>query len=415
MSESTPTGHSLRVADFDFYLPEELIAQHPPTERGASRMLVVHRDGHGSFDEQNGVSIGQIGTVTGHDLSRAAKAGKMEGAGRVGLQPNLSPEGSYFSLEDRHFTDLPSLLNPGDLLVLNASRVIPARLYARRANARGKQDPTGQIEVLLTNPDEAGNWEALVRPGRKVRPGDRLEFPSLDGAVALRAQVLSAGEFGQRTLRFDPTEDFFGILDQIGHIPLPPYIHRDDQNQDRDRYQTVFAEQRGSVAAPTAGLHFTPETLESIKRKGVEIAKITLHVGLGTFAPLRVENVSEIQLHRERYTLPAETAQALNRARKEHRRIVAVGTTVVRTLEHVAQIAQGQPLEPHSGETQIFLSPGHQFQLVDAMLTNFHLPQSSLLMLVSAFAGRERVLSAYAHAVREKYRFFSYGDCMLLS
>ena len=501
MSESTPTGHSLRVADFDFYLPEELIAQHPPTERGASRMLVVHRDGHGSFDEQNGVSIGQIGTVTGHDfsraeesnqnygasapaagggalkghdLSRAAKAGKMEGAGRVGLQPNLSPEGSVFSFTDRHFTDLPSLLNPGDLLVLNASRVIPARLYARRANARGKQDPTGQIEVLLTNPDEAGNWEALVRPGRKVRPGDHLEFlpenstsppqgaggsplvnsianrqesfatesfvkghdfsraensNQTDGALALasptnsetpalRAQVLSAGEFGQRTLRFDPTEDFFAILDQIGHIPLPPYIHRDDQNQDRDRYQTVFAEQRGSVAAPTAGLHFTPEILESIKRKGVEIAKITLHVGLGTFAPLRVENVSEIQLHRERYTLPAETAQALNRARKEHRRIVAVGTTVVRTLEHVAhviQIAQGQPLEPHSGETQIFLSPGHQFQLVDAMLTNFHLPQSSLLMLVSAFAGRERVLAAYAHAVREKYRFFSYGDCMLLS
>jgi len=354
----------MTVRDFDFYLPEELIAQQPPAERGASRMLVVER------------ASGQ--------------------------------------LSDRHFRDLPSLLNPGDLLVLNDSRVIPARLFARRANSRGKQDATGQIEVLLTTPTQEGNWTALVRPGRKIRSGDSLEFPDRMGNVILRAEVLAAGEFGERTLRFEPVADFYAALEEIGHIPLPPYIKRDDRSSDRERYQTVFAEQRGSVAAPTAGLHFTPEILAAIADRGVEIAKITLHVGLGTFAPLRQEKLSEIHLHGERYTLPEKAAAALNRARAEGRRIVAVGTTTVRTLEHVAREASGQPLQPHTDETQIFLAPGHQFQLVDALLTNFHLPQSSLLMLVSAFAGRERVLAAYHHAVEQQYRFFSYGDCMFL-
>jgi S-adenosylmethionine:tRNA ribosyltransferase-isomerase len=354
----------LTVRDFDFDLPEELIAQQPPAQRGTSRMLAVDRT-----------------------------------TGRV---------------SDRFFTDLPSLLNSGDLLVLNDSRVIPARLFARRANSRGKQDATGQIEVLLTAPTPDGGWTALVRPGRKVRVGDLLEFPDANGAIVLRAGVLASGEFGERTLRFDPVEDFYGALEKIGHIPLPPYIKRDDQSADRERYQTVFAEQRGSVAAPTAGLHFTPEILAEIAARGVEMAKVTLHVGLGTFAPLRVEKVSEIHLHRERYTLSTDTADALNRARTEDRRIVAVGTTTVRTLEHVAREANGGPLQPHTGETSIFISPGHQFRLVDAMLTNFHLPQSSLLMLVSAFAGRERVLAAYHHAVQQAYRFFSYGDCMFL-
>jgi S-adenosylmethionine:tRNA ribosyltransferase-isomerase len=339
--------------------------------------------------------------------------------------------------------------------VLNDSRVIPARLFARRANARGKQEPSGLIEVLLTAPDAAGNWNApvwrvLVRPGRKVRLGDHLEFhtegagaadrsglrESVEGAGAfrplnqpparegfspgnpeplLRAEVLSSGEFGERTLRFAPVEDFFATIEQIGHMPLPPYIKREDANTDRERYQTVFAQHRGSVAAPTAGLHFTPSVLEAITARGVETAKVTLHVGLGTFAPLRVEQVDEIHLHSERYTLSTETANALNRARNESRRIVAVGTTTVRTLEHVAQIAGAGPLQPHTGETSIFISPGYEFRIVDAMLTNFHLPQSSLLMLVSAFAGRERVLAAYAHAVHQQYRFFSYGDCMFLS
>ena len=363
----------LKVSDFDFDLPEELIAQQPPSVRGASRMLVLNR-----------------------------KTG---------------------SLEDLDFAAFPSLLNPGDLLILNDSRVIPARLYAHRATSRGKQASTGQIEVLLTAPGAAGNWNApiwraLVKPGRKIQIGDQLEFSNQSGQILLRAQIVARSEFGERTLRFDPVPDFFGILDQIGHMPLPPYIKRPmgnaDAIADQARYQTVFAHQRGSVAAPTAGLHFTPEILTAIESRGVEIQKITLHVGLGTFAPLRVENVSEIHLHSERYTLPASTAEALNRAHSEDRRIVAVGTTTVRTLEHCARQSQGRPLEPHSGETSIFLSPGHQFRLVSSMLTNFHLPKSSLLMLVSAFATREQVLNAYSHAVQQQYRFFSYGDCMFL-
>ncbi len=361
---------SLRVSDFDFALPEELIAQQPSAQRGASRMLIVDRA--------------------------------------------LPVEDSSFL--DRSFTDLPSFLNPGDLLVLNDSRVIPARLYARRAIARGKQEPSAPIEVLLTSPDGEGNWNALVRPGRKVRVGDRLVFAASSSAIVLEADVLESGEFGERLLRFAPVEDFFGVLEQIGHIPLPPYIKRDDADTDRARYQTVFAVDRGSVAAPTAGLHFTPEVLASIAARGVEIARINLHVGLGTFAPLRVERLDEIRLHAERYTLPAETAAALNRARVESRQIVAVGTTTVRTLEHCAMVseARGGQLEAHSGQTSIFISPGFRFRMVNAMLTNFHLPQSSLLMLVSAFAGRERILAAYAHAVRERYRFFSYGDCMFV-
>ncbi len=369
MTADSPETPGLRVADFDFELPEELIAQQPPAERGASRMLVVERHGTG--------------------------------------------------LKDQSFADLPSLLHPGDLLVLNDSRVIPARLFGRRANARGKQEPSGQIEVLLTSPDAKGNWSALVKPGRKVRLGDRLAFPGPKGDMVLEAEVVGHGEFGERLLRFAPVEDFYASLEAIGHMPLPPYIHRDDINTDRERYQTVFAAQNGSVAAPTAGLHFTPEVLAAIEARGVEIARVTLHVGLGTFAPLRVERVDEIHLHRERYTLPAATAAALNRATAEGRRIVAVGTTAVRTLEHVAREAAGRELQGQSGETAIFIAPGYEFRLVRALLTNFHLPQSSLLMLVSAFAGREdgreRVLAAYAHAVRERYRFFSYGDCMFLA
>ncbi len=361
----TESDAELRVADFDFHLPEELIAQQPPAERGTSRMLTVDR--------------------------------------RTG------------NLADRQFTDLPSLLNPGDLVVLNDSHVIPARLFARRATSRGKQDPTGQIEVMLTSSDGEGNWAALVRPGKKVRIGDWLEFDTPDGRTVLSAEVTGHGEFGERTLRFSPVPDFFALLEAIGHMPLPPYIHREDSAADRERYQTVYSQQRGSVAAPTAGLHFTPQILENIRRRTVEIAHVTLHVGLGTFAPLRVDRVADIRLHTERYTLPAQTAEALNRARAENRRIVAVGTTTVRTLEHVTRVSEGRPLEPHTGQTSIFISPGHQFQLVDAMLTNFHLPQSSLLMLVSAFAGRETVLTAYEHAVQQKYRFFSYGDCMFVS
>ena len=360
MSESA----ALRVSDFEFHLPPELIAQQPLAQRGTSRMLAMNR-------------------TTGE-------------------------------LRDAAFADFPSLLNPGDLLVLNDSRVIPARLYARRTLRREREKPTGRIEVMLTEPEGENRWRALVRPGRKVAIGEILVFPAADGSIALEAEVLERGEFGERLLQFSPTADFFSALDRIGHMPLPPYIHRDDAAADRERYQTVYSQERGSVAAPTAGLHFTPQVLDAIAARGVEIARITLHVGLGTFAPLRVERVEEVHLHRERYTLSAETANAINRAVSDKRRIVAVGTTTVRTLEHCALVANGAPLQPHSGTTEIFISPGFNFRLVGALLTNFHLPQSSLLMLVSAFAGREHVLAAYHHAVNSAYRFFSYGDCMFL-
>jgi S-adenosylmethionine:tRNA ribosyltransferase-isomerase len=361
-----------RVADFHFDLPAELIAQHPPEERGASRMLVVDRD---------------------------------SGA-----------------IADAMFAGLPELLQPGDLLVLNDSRVLPARLYATRAGLATQANspaPRGRVEVLLTEQVDGHVWRALVKPGRKVHPGETLHFANADGETALMAEVISEGEFGERTLRFAPVADFYGVLERIGHMPLPPYIARRqfaeaDSAEDRERYQTVYSDQPGSAAAPTAGLHFTPEVLARLEARGVEVRYITLHVGLGTFQPVRVERLEEIRLHAERYTVPAETAEALNRALRDGRRIVAVGTTTTRTLEHIGQQVAGGPIEAHSGSTSIFLAPGHTFRVVSGLLTNFHLPESTLLMLVCAFAGREAVLAAYAHAVAAGYRFYSYGDCMLL-
>jgi S-adenosylmethionine:tRNA ribosyltransferase-isomerase len=358
----------MRVSDFNFDLPEELIAQSPPAIRGSSRMLVVDR-------------------ATG-------------------------------AFEDNFFRNLPEILRPGDLLILNDSRVIPARLYAIRAGLHTQHnspDPTGRIEVLLTQQVAENDWAALVRPGRKVKPGERLLFHA-GGQMQplLEAEVLTAGEFGERTLRFAPTPEFHAILNRIGHMPLPPYIHRDESAEDRDRYQTVFARTAGSSAAPTAGLHFTPEILAELRQNGVQIETITLHVGLGTFQPVRAEQLEDIHLHAEHYTLPAETANSINSALRAGSRIIAAGTTTTRTLEHCAAIAKGSPLEAHSGQTEIFLRPGYEFQIVSGLLTNFHLPKSTLLMLVSAFAGRERVLASYEHAVRLRYRFFSYGDCMLL-
>ncbi|HEY3706238.1 MAG TPA: tRNA preQ1(34) S-adenosylmethionine ribosyltransferase-isomerase QueA [Terracidiphilus sp.] len=353
------------VSDFDYHLPEELIAQEPPTERGASRMLIMNR-------------------ATG-------------------------------SLQDSMFTALPALLRSGDLLVLNDSRVIPARLYARRTLRREREKPTGRIEVMLTEQAGQNRWHALVRPGRKVAIGEILVFANSNGGIELRAEVVERGPFGDRVLQFQPVDDFYAALDRIGHIPLPPYIHRDDAAADRERYQTVYSRELGSVAAPTAGLHFTPQILEALSARGIEVARITLHVGLGTFAPLRVDRVDEVRLHQERYTISVETAGAIYRAVAEGRRVIAVGTTVVRTLEHCAREAGGGSLQPHEGATDIFISPGFKFRLVEALLTNFHLPQSSLLMLVSAFAGREHALKAYEHAVENRYRFFSYGDCMFIA
>ena len=361
------------VSDFNFDLPEELIAQSPPAIRGSSRMLL--------FDRTTG------------------------------------------QYHDNFFRNLPQILKPGDLLILNDSRVLPARLYATRARSQQTQhnspDPTGRIEVLLTQQLAPNDWTALVRPSRKIQPGERLLFHAPNEAKPLlEAEIISATEFGERTLRFSPTPDFHAILNKIGHMPLPPYIHREDSEADRDRYQTVFSQQSGSAAAPTAGLHFTPEILAQLKQNGIQIETITLHVGLGTFQPVRAENIEDIRLHAEHYTLPAKTAEAINTSLCEGRRIIAAGTTTTRTLEHCAQRSAGSFLEPHSGQTSIFISPGYRFKIVSGLLTNFHLPQSTLLMLVSAFAGpsggREAILAAYAHAVEQRYRFFSYGDCMLL-
>ena len=357
------------VSDFHYDLPPELIAQHPPAVRGASRMMTLSR-------------------TTG-------------------------------DFADKQFTDLPQLLNPGDLLILNDSRVLPARLYATRSGLRTQHNspaPSGQVEVLLTQrlASEHNDWTALVKPAKKVQPGETLHFAD----PTLTAEVLSAGELGERTLRFSPVDDFHAILDRIGHMPLPPYIHRNknspDTPEDRDRYQTVFSRERGSAAAPTAGLHFTPEILAALAQRGIEVQTLTLHVGLGTFQPVRAKRTEDIRLHAEPYTLPAATAAALTAAQKDGRRVIAVGTTTTRTLEHIARLPG--PIAAHSGSTSLFLSPGlnEEFKLVQGLLTNFHLPSSTLLMLVSAFAGREAVLRAYAHAVAARYRFFSYGDCMLI-
>jgi S-adenosylmethionine:tRNA ribosyltransferase-isomerase len=286
----------------------------------------------------------------------------------------------------------------------------------------------------VTSPEGHNDWRVLVRPAKKVQPGETLHFAAAPaGRPLLRATVLSAEDFGERTIRFDPADDFIAIVERIGHMPLPPYIQRDrrepDSVEDRERYQTVYSQQTGSAAAPTAGLHFTAEILAQLSARGVEITYITLHVGLGTFQPVRVADTREIRLHAESYTLSAEAARALNSAFGAGRRIVAVGTTTTRTLEHLARtfesshgpLAASNPLalQPHSGSTSLFLSPAPdgdaEFKLVRGLLTNFHLPESTLLMLVSAFAGREAALRAYAHAVHERYRFFSYGDCMLIT
>ncbi len=341
------------VSDFDFTLPEELIAQSPLDDRAASRMLVVDR-----------------------------------------------ARGTW---EDRVFRDLPSYLGPGDCLVLNETRVFPARLLGRRAGF------TGEVEALLVRPLPGGdglNWLCLVRPGRKIRTGDRLVF-----GESLEAVVLGRNDFGERTLRFEcEPGELAARIDSVGHIPLPPYIARADRAEDRERYQTVYAgTARGSVAAPTAGLHFTPEVLEACRVRGAETARLTLHVGLGTFAPLRAERVEDVKLHAEWFELRADEAAKLAAARRR----VAVGTTSVRTLETVLARTGGE-FRALSGDTDIFISPGFLFQATGALLTNFHLPQSSLLMLVCALAGRELALAAYRHAVEQRYRFYSYGDCMLI-
>lgn len=349
------------LSDFHYDLPPELIAQQALDDRAASRMLVLYRS-----------------------------------------------EGRW---EDRRFRDLPSFLRPGDCLVLNDSKVFPARLFGHRAGVNalpvGKNNPklkenlSGRVEVFLLRPLSGGGreWQALVRPGRKMRVGERVQF---DGG--LEGEIVARGELGERTIRFSGGEDLWAAFDRIGHVPLPPYIKRADELGDRERYQTVFAREKGSVAAPTAGLHFTGEILDECRTAGAAVAYVTLHVGLGTFQPLHEEQIETAKLHTEHYHIPPETADSVLRAQ----RVVAVGTTAVRTLETAARSGA------LDGETDIFLYPGAQFRATGAILTNFHLPGTSLLLLVCAFAGTELTLSAYRHAVQEKYRFYSYGDCMLI-
>lgn len=362
----------MKLAKFDYGLPEELIAQRPLVSRDASRMLVVERF-----------------------------------------------RGDW---QDRHFRELPELLRGDELLVVNNARVLPARLFGWRKGVRA--EPVGkhsrarreylkaQIEVLLTRRVEPDVWEALVRPGRKMRAGERVVF----GEGELEAEVVGRGEYGLRRLRFSGEVE--SALERLGHMPLPPYIHRADEPADRERYQTIFAQRSGAVAAPTAGLHFTPQILAQLKERGIEICEITLHVGLGTFQPIHADEVEAHRMHAEAYEIPEDSATRIEEARRGGRPILAVGTTVVRALEDAAQKAAAGSdsilLGRVAGEAELFIYPGYRFRVVDQMLTNFHLPKSSLLLMVAAFAGRELILRAYEHAVEQRYRFYSYGDCMLL-
>lgn len=340
----------MNVKDYDYDLPEELIAQDPLEDRSSSRLMVL--------DHQTG------------------------------------------DVEHRHFTDILEYLHPGDCLVINNTKVIPARLFGV------KEDTQAKIEVLLLKRKENDIWETLVKPGKKAKPGTKLVF----GDGLLTAEVVDVVEEGNRLIQFHYDGIFEEILDQLGQMPLPPYITH--QLKDKNRYQTVYAKYDGSAAAPTAGLHFTKELLQKVKDMGVDIAEVTLHVGLGTFRPVKVENVLDHHMHSEFYMVSQEAADKINRAKESGHRVIAVGTTSTRTLEAAAD--ENGRLHETSGWTEIFIYPGYQFKVIDALITNFHLPQSTLVMLVSALAGREHVLHAYEIAVKERYRFFSFGDAMLI-
>jgi S-adenosylmethionine:tRNA ribosyltransferase-isomerase len=364
----------MNVSDFDYALPPELIAQWPPARRDLSRLLLLER--------------------------------------------------SSGARQDRAFNELLQLLRGDELLVLNNARVLPARLFGRRAgifahsSSRGSSagSLSGNVEVLLTRRIEADRWEALVRPGRKLPVGERIFF----GENQLEAEITARGELGERTLQFTSRNNasVSDNIQSLGHVPLPPYIDRPDDTADRERYQTVFAQNPGAVAAPTAGLHFTEEILQAIRAKGCDVCEITLDVGLGTFQPVKTKTLEEHKIHSESYEISEDAAKKINRAKKERRRVLAIGTTAVRALEDAASRScdsqNRTELSAGKAEACIFITPGYSFRIVDMVLTNFHLPKSTLLALVSAFAGRENILAAYRHAIEQRYRFYSYGDCMLI-
>ena len=338
----------MKLSDFMYDLPEERIAQTPVEPRDHSRLMVLHRDTH--------------------------------------------------AIEHRHFYDVIDYLNPGDCLVINETKVIPARLYGERLTG-------GACEVLLLKQVGPKRWETLVRPGKKLKPGAEVIF----GDGRLKCRVLETTDVGGRIVEFECEGTFEAALDALGEMPLPPYIH--EKLQDKNRYQTVYARQDGSAAAPTAGLHFTPELLQKISDKGIDIVPVLLHVGLGTFRPVKVENIEDHEMHTEYFEVTEDAARRINAARERGGRVVAVGTTSVRTLESAAKDGRVQAMR---GDTNIFIKPGYHYQMVDALITNVHLPGSTLVMLVSALYDRERILAAYEVAVREKYRFFSFGDAMLI-
>ncbi len=340
----------MKTSDFYYDLPEELIAQEPLAKRDESRLMVL--------DKNNG------------------------------------------EINHKHFYDIVDMLNKGDTLILNDTRVLPARLYGV------KEDTGGAIEFLLLNKHSLDTWEVILKPGRRAKPGARFVF----GDGLLKAEILDVINEGNRLVKFEYEGVFENILDQLGEMPLPPYITK--KLEDKDRYQTVFARHNGSAAAPTAGLHFTPELLDKIKAKGVNIGYVTLHVGLGTFRPVKAEDIADHTMHSEFYVLPQETADLINETKAKGGRVISVGTTATRTLETAGM--DGLPLTAKSGWTSIFIYPGKKFNVIDALITNFHLPESTLIMLVSALAGRENVLNAYKEAVAEKYRFFSFGDAMFI-
>lgn len=358
------------LEEFDYELPKELIAQRPLRERDTSRMMLLDRD------EQ--------------------------------------------SFTDLKFRMLPQALIPGDLLVINNTKVFPARLLGRRRGTRaqkiGKHNPavreylSAEVELLLTRNESGDVWQGLVHPGRKIRTGEVLAF----GDGELEAEVLGRGEYGMRRVLLRAREGTVSsAIDRLGHVPLPPYVSRPDEPIDRDTYQTVYAKVRGAVAAPTAGFHFTDRTFDALGERGIEVCEITLHVGPGTFRPVQVERVEDHKMDTEQFEVSEPAATAINRAAQDGRRVIAVGTTSVRTLESVAMQNDGK-IVPARGETDLFIVPGFRFQVIRGLLTNFHLPKSTLLMLVSAFAGRELTIRAYQHAIEDRYRFYSYGDCMLI-